>query len=172
MAGNERHRRRVASIRYGHAGVGGGRDRGRDAGNDLERDAGVVQGLGLFTTSPVDERISALQADDPLPLRGQEHQEMVELILLEDVAAVRLADEDALGPVGSQVEEIGMGEAVVDDDVGLGEEVPALHGDEPGIAGSGPHEGYSSDPVRGLLQARWPRFRGTLHPIDFTPFLL
>ena len=89
----------------GHGNTGGGR-RGegrRDAGNHLERDAGLEQGEGLLATAAEHERVTALQPHDPLAGPGQLDEQRRDQ-LLRHRASGSLADVDQLGLRGDEVE--------------------------------------------------------------------
>ena len=47
-----------------YSGVGGSRHAGRDPGDDLERNPGRDEGLGLLATATEDEWIASLEAND------------------------------------------------------------------------------------------------------------
>ena len=75
-----------------YAGSGDGR---ADAGDDLERDPGPRQRLGLLAAPAEDERIAALEPHDPPPAPRVQDQERVDLLLRQRVVARGLAGEDA-----------------------------------------------------------------------------
>ena len=67
----------VVAVGDRDAGVGRGGDPGGDAGDDLERDAGGGQRLGLLAAAAEDERVAALEPDDAAPrLRALDHQRL------------------------------------------------------------------------------------------------
>ena len=64
---------------------------------------------------------------------------------MDGVAACAFADVDALGIGACPVEELRIGEVVVDDDVGLFDEFACANGDESWIAGTCADEIFSGD---------------------------
>ena len=89
-------RRRMLAMRHRNSGVRRHGQRRADSGNDFERDAGATQRLRLFAAASEDERIAALQANDPAAaLRLRNHQRF-DLGLRHCVFAGAFADENAL----------------------------------------------------------------------------
>ena len=87
-----------------HAGIGGDAQRGGDAGHDFEGHAGVGQRFGLFPAPPEDERIAAFQTHHvPAAARALD-QHGADLFLGEGVGRFLLADVDALGGGGREIE--------------------------------------------------------------------
>ena len=66
VAGDDGERRREPAVRHRDARVRGRGDGRRDAGDDLERDAGGGQRLRLLAAAAEDERVAALQPHDAL----------------------------------------------------------------------------------------------------------
>ena len=99
------------------------RDRARDAGHDLDVDAGVAAERDLLAAATEDERVAALQAHDVLALAGEGHEQLVDGVLRHGVVAGELADVDDLGAqrdalVCESVEHSARAEPVGHDDVG------------------------------------------------------
>ena len=105
-------------------------------GHDLERNAGVGQRFGFFAAAPEDERIAALQANDIQTAFAPVDEKRADLFLRERVFRFFLADVDALGGSGREVEQIGTGEVIVENAVGVFEQAPGFDGDEFRIARS------------------------------------
>ncbi len=141
VAGDERHRGRVFTVGDGDAGVGGrGRGRGHP-GDDLEVDALGHQFLDLLGAPAEDERVAALQPDDHLAELGVLHEQFVDAVLGKGVqTATFLAGIDELRVFRHVVEQLGAGEIVVDDHLGVLEQVFAAQGDESGITRAGADE--------------------------------
>src|SRR5437764_8494375 len=97
MAGDERERGGVRAVRDGDAGVGRARERRRDAGDDLEGDAGGGKLLRFFTAASEDEWIAAFEADDDLSFLRFVDEELVDLLLRQSVLGGVLANIDDLG---------------------------------------------------------------------------
>jgi hypothetical protein len=115
--------------RDGDAGVGGHRDRRRDARDHLERDARGRQGGRFLTAAGEDERIAALEAHDRGARAAPRHEQGVDVVLGEADVTRRLPHVDALGPGRRQVEQGLLRQAVVDDDVGAPQHVERPHGE-------------------------------------------
>ena len=75
-----------------------------------------------------------------LPRLPPLHQQGVDLRLGQAGPAGGLPDADPLGAGRRQVEEAGHRQPVVDHDVGPGQHLGSPHGDQPGVAGTGPDE--------------------------------
>jgi hypothetical protein len=135
------HRERGGHPSVGHRHTGGGRcgDRGRDARDDLERDAGLHQRQRFLATAAEHEGVAALEAHDPPALAGELHEERGDQ-LLRHWTAWALADVDQLDAFGDEGQHAVADEGVVDDDVGLGEQPGGLQGQQIRIAGTGADE--------------------------------
>ena len=89
-------------MRDGDPGVRGGRDRARDPRNDLERDAGRRQCLGLLAAAPEDERVAALEPHDTPARLAVLDEERVDLVLGHLDVPGGLADRDPHGVGGAR----------------------------------------------------------------------
>ena len=123
-------------MRERHAGVGGDAERGGDAGDDLEGDAGGGQRFGLFAAASEDEGVAALEADHGEAAARALDEHGADLFLGEGVDGLLLAGVDALGVGRGQIEQRGGGQAIEEDGVGLLEDAAAFDGDELRIAGA------------------------------------
>jgi hypothetical protein len=95
----------------------------------------------LFGAPAEDERVAAFQAyDEPAGVRVLDEQ-LVDPVLGEGPALRDLRGVDDLHVGTELVEQLDRGEPVGDDHVGLGEQVAAAYGDQPGIAGAAADEG-------------------------------
>ena len=71
-------------------------DRGRNAGNDFERNPGARQLLGLFAAAAEDEGIASFEPHDSFSLSRFGNEQLVDLILRQRVRARSLSDIHAL----------------------------------------------------------------------------
>ena len=106
MAGDESDDRGVVAMRERNAGVSGDAQRRCHAGHDLERNAGIGQRFGLFAAAPEDERVAAFQTNDVEAAFAAIDQQRADLFLRQRVIRLLLADVDALGGSGSEIEQI------------------------------------------------------------------
>ena len=113
-------------MRERNAGVRGDAQRRGDARHHFERNAGVGQRFGLFAAAPEDERIAALQPHHVQPAARALDQHRADLFLVKRVLRFLLADVDALGGSGREVEQRVGGQMVVEHGVGLFEQRAAL----------------------------------------------
>ena len=123
------------------AGRARDRDRAGDAGDDRAGDAGLGERLELLHAAAEDVRVAALEPDDRLALLGVLDQRVVDGLLGHEPAVRDLRRVDHLDVRREFGEQIARAEAVGDDDVGLGEEAAAAHGDQVGVAGAAADEG-------------------------------
>ena len=137
VAADERQRVAGAGIGDRDAGVGQAPDRGRDAGDDLERDALLVQEQRFLAAAVEHERIAPLQPDDRLALARFLGQQKTDRILVERLRR-RGADVDQLRVGPRQPQQPPMHAMVVDDDVGCLKAALAAHADERRIPGPAP----------------------------------
>ncbi len=111
--------------------------RGGDAGHDLEGNAVRREALRLLAAAAEDEGIAALEADDVAAAAGELDEQSVDLVLRHRMRVRRLAHEDPHRSRRDELENVLRDEAVVDDDLRLGEEPLCLEGHELGVAGTG-----------------------------------
>ena len=83
-------------MRHRNAGVGGAANRRRDAGNNLELDAGRCQLFGFLTPPTEDKRIPALEPHHALAFASLLDEQAMDLLLRHGVGSGALADEDQL----------------------------------------------------------------------------
>ena len=106
-----------------------------------------------------------------MPVEALRDEQVVDLVLRQRFVLRRLAGEDALGARRGVVEQRGVGEAVVDDDLGLRQAVAAGERQQAGVAGSGADQGdeaahrsrASRLSRRRAQAARRGAYRGVLH---------
>jgi hypothetical protein len=140
VAGDQRDGARAVAVRDRDARVGRGRDAGGHAGHDLERDAGGAQDERLLAAAPEDERVAALEPHDELAGAAVLDQQPVDLVLGHRRPAALLADVDQLGAGACAVERGRGDQAVVEDHVGLRDQLERAGGQQAGIAGTGADE--------------------------------
>ena len=99
--------------------VGGRRERGRDAWDDLEGDAGLRQREGLLAASAEEEGVAAFETHDQGAGLRPIYQDVVDLVLAHSRVSTGLSDVYQLRVLGRSVEEPGVDETVVDDHVGM-----------------------------------------------------
>ena len=97
-----------------------------NAGDDFERNAGVGQSFGLFAAATEDERIAAFQPDDVAAALAAFDKQRADLFLRERVFGFLLADVDALGGRGREIEKFGIGQVIVEDAIGAVREGASL----------------------------------------------
>ena len=141
-----------ATMRERDAGVGWGGDGGGDAGDDVERHAGVDERFGLFAAAAEDERIAALQAHDDLPAARALDEERIELLLIEAIASRGTRDQLGGGRRVARDDLIG-DQSIGDDHLGAMERFDRAHGDEPGIARAGADEIHKTCHFLGIPSA-------------------
>ncbi len=130
----------IPALRDGDARVGGRRDPGGHARDDLERDPGLPQRERLLAAAAEHERVPALQPHDGPPgPRPLEHQ-LLDLRLLGGAAPALLADEHQLRVRAGAVEGAVGDQAVVEDHVGERDQLQRPRRHQPGVSGAGPHQ--------------------------------
>ncbi len=87
-----------------------------DAGNHLEGDSRLVEGLGLLCSPGEDERVAALQPDDAFVTPAALDEDGVYLFLRDGRGTRSFADVDELCPRSYQTKQRA-GEAVMDDHI-------------------------------------------------------
>ena len=136
VSGGEDHVGSEIAMGQRNSGVGGHGDGGGDAGHDLEIDAGCDGGLGFLRAASEDDRVAALQAHDVQPLAGTVDDESVDPALFDTAAATVLGDQDSSRRCRRVVKQAGIGEIVVDDDVGVPQAALTLESHEARITGA------------------------------------
>ena len=86
------------------------------------------------------EGVAALKPNDALPGSGTVNEKGVDLVLGMSVSAGFFAGENDLGISRSPLKDGGIGEVVVDDDLGLLDDFAGAEGDEAEVAGTGAGE--------------------------------
>ncbi len=147
-------------MRQRHARIRGDSERRGDAGDHFERNAGVGERFGLFAATAENEGIAALQPHHREPPARPVDKHLADLFLCVGVHGFLLPYIKPLGCGRCEFEQRVIGQMIVEDGVGRGEDAPALPGDQFGIAGPGAHEIY-------LIHRRDLVFRNGL--TTFTP---
>jgi hypothetical protein len=127
----------MIAVGDGDAGVRGRGHGGGNAGDDFKWHPGGGEFLRLFAASAKDEWIAAFEADDSFALLGFFDEEGVEFVLRDGVIGGAFAGEDDFGVGGGELEEGGIAEGIIGDDLGTGEQFGAAHGEQADIAGTG-----------------------------------
>ena len=117
-----------------NSGPGRNRAQRRDARNDLERDPGFCQDERFLAAAAEHERIAALEPDDVEAAPPVQHEQSVDLVLVEALAA------DADRVRRRLLDELVAHQPVVDEDVAGAHELEPPGGDQAGIARAGSDE--------------------------------
>ena len=126
----------MIAVGDGDAGVRGRGHGGGNAGDDFKWHPGGGEFLRLFAAAAKDEWIAAFEADDGFALVGFFNEEGVEFVLRDGVVGGAFAGEDDFRLGGGKLEEGGIAQSIIGDDLGAGEEFGTAHGEQPGIAGA------------------------------------
>ena len=130
----------------------------------MDLDPGGAQGFDLLAAASEDERVAAFQAHDALAQAGLLQQQVVDLRLRHGMVRALLADIEAVGVAAGQVHDPVADEAVIDDDVGLGQKAQRLERQQFGIAGTGAdkmHDAFAGRMVFERLQRLFHGFVNT-----------
>lgn len=138
--GGEENVRGKAAIGERNFRGGGGAECGGDAGDDFEGNVGFAQGLELFGGAAEKERVASLEADDDFVFGGVGEEERIDVLLGEEAEAGALADVNAFGGGGNEVENFRADEGVVKDDIGGLQDAEGFEGEEFGVSGAGAEE--------------------------------
>ena len=140
VAGEDRQHGVAGAVSHRDAGVGEATDRRGDSGDDLEAESRGGECLRLLATAAEEERVSPLESHDALSGGGVLHQQGIGLLLLEGMASGGLPCVDDHSGGRDMAQEFGVGEVVVEDDLGLLEAVATLEGEKSRVAGAGADE--------------------------------
>ena len=135
-----RKRRREPPVRDWDPSVCRGTKGRRDARNDLERHACPRQREGLLSSATEDERVSPLQPDHAQTSLRSFDKDAIDFVLRDAVPAGGLSDIDPLRLPGRLVQQAGVDEPVVGDDVGRSQSPKTLKRDQFGIPWTRPNE--------------------------------
>ena len=127
-------------MRDGYTGVGGGGNRGSHARHNLEGRSAAGQHQGFLAAAAENEGVSPLQTHDDLARSRPVQKQVIDLVLAQSLAAALLAHENQFRRLGSDPEQRGVKQAVVNYHLGLGQAVFALDRDQPRITRTGAHQ--------------------------------
>jgi len=132
---------RVAPVREGNAGEGRRGQRRAHAGHHLTGHPGRAAGADLLAAATEHEGIAALETDHMKAPARQRHQQGLDLRLAASGALVAaLAHVDAVRRLGSEGQQLGRHELVVEHDVGLAQHAGTLQGQQAGMPRSRAHQ--------------------------------
>ncbi len=137
MAGDEGDAAGELPVRDRDARVRRRRHAGGHAGHDLELDARLAQHERLLAAAAEDQRIAALQPHHPPPGAPVLDQQPVDLLLRHLRPAALLADVDQFRVRPRVLERLLRDQAVVEDDVGRGDQLDRADRQQPRVAGPG-----------------------------------
>ena len=135
---------RVIAMGQGNAGIGGGSQGCRDAGQHGEIDPGGRERLQLLSAAAEDKRIAALEPHHPLALPGVLDQQRIDLLLSAADISGRLAHAYARRVAPRQIEDRGRHQPVVQDHIGVVQRPQSLEGQQFRIAGTRPDQPHLS----------------------------
>ena len=104
------------------------------SGHHVHLGPGLPQLLRLLGPAAEEERVAALEADHGLALLGVLHQELVGLPLAQVVVPGPLPGVDELGALLALLQQLGVGQGVVHDDVGAPEQLHTLDREKAGVS--------------------------------------
>ena len=136
MPGDVAQPRHHAALGQRHARRGRGRLGRRDAGNDVDLDAGIAQRLHLLAATAENERVAALEPDHVVPFEGEFDQDRVDVLLRDRMAARHLAHVDQSRVARGQRHDLGRDQPVMHDDRGLADDPVRLDRQQIGVAGT------------------------------------
>ena len=144
VAGDDVDGGAVVPVGHRNPPIGGGGDGGGDAGDLLEGDAPLRQGLQLLSAPAEHEGVASFQTHHVVPRQGLLQQDAVDLLLGHLVVGGLLAHVDGTGLRGDHGQNGGAYQAVVHHHVRPGQGRPALQGQQARIPGTCPHQRYFS----------------------------
>ena len=110
-------------------------------GNDLEGDPGCPAGVGFVPAPGEDGGIPTLQSDDPLSLQGGLDHDLADLVGGHGSPLIVASQANELGTFRGVLHQGGVGQVVVENQVGCLEALDGPDGDEARVAGSGTQRG-------------------------------
>lgn len=160
---------RISAARVGdrHTRVRRGGDAGGDAGDDLERDALLVQEQRFLTAPLEHERVAPFQPRDHLALARLVGEQIADRLLRHRLRR-RRAHVDQLGACARVLQQALRYAMVVDHDVRRSKAFQAVHGNEPGVAGPGSDQVHGP-PLHGCRPSTATRARSTPARISRAP---
>ena len=140
MPRDERDAAGELAVGHRDPGVGRSGDAGGHARHDLELDARLPQHQRLLAAATEHQRVAALEPHDPAPGAAVLDEQPVDLRLRHLRPAALLADVDELGIRARVPQRLRRDQAVVEDDVGRGDQLDRADGEQAGVARPGPDE--------------------------------
>ena len=107
-------------MRDGYPGVGGGGNRGSHARHNLEWRSALGQSQGFLSAAAENKGVSPLQSHDDLARSRPVQKQVIDLVLAQSLAAALLAHENQFRRLGSDPEQRGVKQPVVNHHLGLG----------------------------------------------------
>ena len=162
VAGDDHERRCDRAMGHRNPSIGRRRNRRAHAGDHFKGNSGCRQRFRLLTAASEDERIAAFEAHHSLPGAGAVDQRPCDLGLRHRLRAGFLADENALRFGTDFLQQHGINQAVVDNEIGPTKPLPSQQRQQARVAGTGADETHQA----GRVAAR----HETLRPISsWTP---
>ena len=139
-AGQQRHGRSGSAIGERHPGVGSRPQGGRDSRHDFERDARLLQGFELLGHPGKQQRIASLESHDRFACPSRFNHPPVHFGLGEHASRAVLAQANPLRFGGNMVQQLGGGQIVVQDHLGLLQAAHSAQRNQPGVSRTGSHQ--------------------------------
>src|SRR5262245_20473607 len=137
MPGDECDGAGAVTVRERDLGTRGRGERSRHAGDDFERDARLTQRLRLLGPAAEDEWVASLQVHDDLSPTNLLNDLPRNVLPALGVGAWKLSDAKALRVRPGKVERAGRSEIVVENKVGLAQNLDGPQSEQARIAGTG-----------------------------------
>ena len=145
MAGHEGHRRIDVAVCHRNAGIGQSGDAGGNSRHHTERHVMPDQHQAFFPAASEDERVAALQPQDPLARLRQFDEPERDIDLLCRRLSAALARVDPRAFRSGQIQDAPVDQRVVDHHIGPAQGVDCMQGQQPRIARARAHQ---PDPAR------------------------
>ena len=101
-----------------------------------------MQRRGLLAAAAEQERVAALEPHDALAPAGRLDQRLVDGDAALGVPGAEFGDREALGAGGDEIEDARVDESVVEDEVGLPEQLNGPQRQQTAVTGAGADQGY------------------------------
>jgi hypothetical protein len=143
--------RREATVGERDPGQARGRHRARHTGDDLERNPCGGERQAFLASATEHEGVASLEAHDVLAAPGRADEDACDRLLAHRHPTGALAHAEALGVWGGEREDFRRHERVVEDEVGVRQDLGRPAREQAGVAGSG------SDQPHAARHAETPR---------------
>ena len=130
----------VGAVGDGDAGVAGTGDGGANSRDDFKRDPSGAELLRLFTSTAEDHGVAAFEADDGFPFIRFVDEKLVDPALGDGVVAGFFSSVDLFATLWRPTEHLGIRKVIVNEDIGLLDELFGAEGAEAEVAGAGAYE--------------------------------